>query len=184
METIGILAPMLLQEIASHILLADLVVVNGPILSLYKDREGSLVIYDWCDQDEQFNRWACYRVSEENFDLFVKGKISLRSLQQGAIDGWCFVVDFDSNWRAHSVSFCQLSALPKRYIPRDDYFYDLTPRVYKTFHDLADSRTAVDWVSFETVEAIGIPTWEITLNIPSRNFTWSGSKIISQLTHV
>ena len=184
METLGIGAPALLQEIASHTLLDDLVIVNGPILSLYKDREGGLVIYDWCDQGDQFNRWACYPVTQENFDLFVNGKISLRTLQQTAVGGLCCIVDFDGSWRAHNVSVCQLSALPKNYLPSEDYYYHLTPRVYRTYHELARSRAPIQWTSYAPIEAVEMPSLEIATHTLSLEVKWKGTCSPSAISYV
>jgi hypothetical protein len=68
--------------------MSDLVYVDGPVLSLYRDAKENW-LYLWCDTDNRTKeRWLLFPVSRLNLISFLEKEKPLLSLVQEAKERW------------------------------------------------------------------------------------------------
>lgn len=127
-------------------IVADLIYFDGPILSQFKNARGDNYLYCWSDIDERYNRWLVFRVTNQNLNFYVTGKVSLRHLILNPIDGFVYSVDIDDDFQYHNVQIVQPTHLPKTYLADEDSYYDFEP----VFFDQEEMP--------ETVEDYTLPT--------------------------
>ncbi|KHG40633.1 MAG: hypothetical protein HEQ20_13535 [Aphanizomenon flos-aquae KM1D3_PB] len=49
---------------------------DGSLLSVFKSEHGDFYIYNWCDVDNQFNRWLVFRVKRQSLIKYLEGELS------------------------------------------------------------------------------------------------------------
>lgn len=102
---------------------ADLTYLDGPLLSLFRDFEDQNYIYYWCDSDEMCNRWLVFRVTANQFELYIKQNLTLYKLILNAVDSEMYIVDIDGNGNQISIVLTQPEELPKDYLPQGNIRY-------------------------------------------------------------
>jgi hypothetical protein len=126
-----------------HVYMTDLVYVEGPILSLYRDAKENW-LYLWCDTDNQeVERWMLFPVSRVNLISYLEKETPLITLVEKAAKRWLLdyarqshPIDVVPNFD-HSRSFTRVLReakdwdLLEGYLPSVDSFFDeeLAPHI-------------------------------------------------------
>lgn len=77
-----------LSLLDKHVYMSDLVYVDGPVLSLYRDAKENW-LYLWCDTDNKTKeRWMLFPVSRSNLISFLERQKPLLTLVQEAKGRW------------------------------------------------------------------------------------------------
>lgn len=77
-----------LASLDRHVYMSDLVYVDGPVLSLYRDAKENWM-YLWCDTDNKSKeRWLLFPVSRVDLISYLESKKSLLELLQAAKKRW------------------------------------------------------------------------------------------------
>lgn len=111
------------SELPKYTWNADLVYFDGPLLSLFRQSDGSDALFAWLDCDNRSNRWCVVPVTRSELWHYLNGKISLRSL----ILALPSILIFNTGAKASRRTFYEIEALPKDYLPDEDSF--LTPEI-------------------------------------------------------
>lgn len=107
--------------------IADLIYLDGPLLSHYVSPNGDDYLFYWVDCDDRDNRWLVLRVSLSGLQKYVGRELSLRQLIETPNDGYLYLVDIDNNIRYHDVKLVQPSSIPEVYLPEVDSYYAFEP---------------------------------------------------------
>jgi hypothetical protein len=106
---------------------SDLIFLDGPLLSHFKDKHGRDFIFYWVDNNEIYNRWIVKEVQSESLIDYLSGKIALKELLISENFKTLLVTDIDVNLRiANTVQLYQ-EELDVEYIPEDNIFYKIQP---------------------------------------------------------
>lgn len=77
-----------LSLLDKHVYMSDLVYVEGPLLSLYRDAKDNW-LYFWCDTDgKSKERWLLFPVSREDLIAYLEAKKNLLELVRSAKKRW------------------------------------------------------------------------------------------------
>lgn len=103
--------------------LGDLLEHEGPLLSLYIDRDNleNYFLYKWVDNDEKCNRWAILPCTIKDLLGFFESKESLRELYLNK--PFCFVIDLDEHLQIQSIQIIATEALPEEFLPSEKSFF-------------------------------------------------------------
>lgn len=122
--------------------LGDLLEHEGPLLSLYVDRDNpeSYFMYKWVDRNEECNRWAILPCTGKNLLAFFEGKESLRELFLN--NPFCLVIDLDEHLQVQSIQITATEALPEEFLPGEkSFFQEETFSVFAaSFHHMLNSK--------------------------------------------
>jgi hypothetical protein len=102
---------------------ADLVNIEGPLLTLYLHANKQLYLCDWVDRDNNHNRWLLYRTQAATLQQFVEGKISHHDLLF-ADELTVYKIDIDRQLNWQNGQKIEKKALPNNYLPQKDVFFD------------------------------------------------------------
>lgn len=107
---------------------SDLVYYDGPILSHGIDKKGKNYMIHWIDQDENFNRWLIFKVSEKSLFCFLKKREKLGDILNK--NNLVFIVDVDNDYRRTFIA--DVDELPESYTPDENYYYEMSiPESYE-----------------------------------------------------
>ncbi len=109
-----------------HILVADLIFFDGPLLSLFENKHGEFYLYYWCDTDNIYNRWLIIRVNNMLIRNYLSRKVTLRELITKPIDGFLYFIDMDDDLDYSQVNLVYPDQLPISYVPHSDSFYSFS----------------------------------------------------------
>lgn len=126
-----------------HVYMSDLVYVDGPILSLYRDAKDNW-LYLWCDTDNKSKeRWLLFPVSRADLISYLEKSTTLLELIQSAKKRW--LLDYERLVQAHddtksaeyTKSFSRElresndPVLLSEYLPAEDSYFDeeLAPNI-------------------------------------------------------
>jgi hypothetical protein len=132
-----------LTLLEKHVYMTDLVYVEGPILSLYRDAKDNW-LYLWCDTDNRSKeRWLLFPVSRANLISYLEKSSTLLELVQEAKKRW--LLDYerlvqprgDTKAVEHTKSFSRElresndSSMLYEYLPAVDSYFDeeLAPNI-------------------------------------------------------
>ena len=103
--------------------LGDLLEHEGPLLSLYIDRDNpeNYFLYKWVDNDEKCNRWAILPCTSKDLLAFFEGGKHLRELFLNK--PFCFVIDLDEHLQIQSIQIIATEALPEAFLPSEKSFF-------------------------------------------------------------
>lgn len=74
------------SNLLQHHKICDFLYHEGPMLSLYRDAEGRLFFYKWCDVDQNLNKWlVAYITPEELRQFFNREKTLLHCILSSEI---------------------------------------------------------------------------------------------------
>jgi hypothetical protein len=138
-----------LAVLDKHVYMTDLVYVDGPILSLFRDSKDNWM-YLWCDTDnEKTERWMLFPVSRSDLIDYLHERKPLLDVVRLAKRHW--VLDYTQNEggleeekvkefaKSYSRTLREVSdlALLTDYMPSDDSFFspELAPNI-STAHEL------------------------------------------------
>ncbi len=104
--------------------LGDLIYYEGPLLSIYKDRNNpkGYYLYKWCDNDNEYHRWAILKVSFYELMNFFNEKISLKSLMFK--DQFIYFVDVTNSIEEKNMIIVSKENIPEDYTPSKNSFYN------------------------------------------------------------
>lgn len=103
---------------------ADLIVFDGPLLSLFRSEYGKDALFSWLDCDANRNRWAIIDVSRDSLRAYLNQEDTLLNVFQASTS----VVVFEQvNSRKSNVKKTVWTSLPFSYLPTKDSF--LTPDI-------------------------------------------------------
>ncbi|MTJ22835.1 hypothetical protein FJR06_16515 [Dolichospermum sp. UHCC 0352] len=106
--------------------IVDISYFDGSLLSVFKSEHGDFYIYNWCDVDNQFNRWLVFRVKRKSLIKYLERQLSLQNLVLSPIDGFQYLLDIGDNLDVKNTCVVQPYNLPKSYIPgKNSYYNDL-----------------------------------------------------------
>ena len=106
--------------------IVDLSYFDGSLMSVFKSEHGDFYIYNWCDVDDQFNRWLVFRVKRKSLIKYLERELSLRDLVLSPIDGFQYLLDIDDHLNVKNAYVVQPDNLPESYIPgKNSYYNDL-----------------------------------------------------------
>ena len=100
----------------------DIEYFDGPLLSLFQDRDGQPWIYYWCDCDEQHNRWLMFRSTLTEVVAYMKRDKSLLDLIRSG--GEHYAIDCRSYEPEHVLRIKLDASWPDDYLPEPDAFYE------------------------------------------------------------
>lgn len=103
----------------------DLIYFDGPLLSLFNDKEGHGYIYYWCDIDENYNRRIIFRIDKTKLKSFILMENTLKDLVLNPSGGILYVVDIDDKLEYQNIQVVRPDELPESYVPENDSYYDL-----------------------------------------------------------
>jgi len=103
--------------------LGDLVYYEGPLLSLFIDKDSPDIyyLYKWVDNDETSNRWIVTQVTSLSLRTFFYKQISLKDLILN--NPICYSIDLDNDLNEKVVLICSSTDLPKEYLPAEKSFF-------------------------------------------------------------
>lgn len=103
--------------------IGDLLYHEGPLLSLFQDRNKpkNYYIYKWSDSDEQCNRWLVFPVSTENLRGFLYQELSLKNLIFK--NSYVFLIDINNEIEQVQCLVVAKEDIPTSYLPRENSFY-------------------------------------------------------------
>jgi hypothetical protein len=103
--------------------LGDLIYHEGPLLSLFidKDNPDLYYIFKWADNDQDSNRWIVTQVNSLSLRAFFYKQTSLRDIILN--NPVCYSVDIDNDLNEKSVLVCSSTDLPKEYLPGEKSFF-------------------------------------------------------------
>jgi hypothetical protein len=104
---------------------ADVVNIDGPLLTLFLHTNRQLYLFDWVDRDATSNRWLVYRTNKAILNRFLNKDISHYELLM-ADESSVYKIDIDNNLVWHNCQHVAKKALPTQYLPLKDVFFDVS----------------------------------------------------------
>ena len=103
--------------------IGDLIYHEGPLLSLFIDRNNSdlYYFYKWVDCDEQTNRWLIVQLNAIALKSFFYKEISLRNLLLN--NPLTFVLENDGNLTETEIKIAPTDKLPEEYLPKENSYF-------------------------------------------------------------
>jgi hypothetical protein len=104
--------------------IGDFLYHEGPLLSLYKDRNNqeNYYFYKWTDCDGEHNRWLVFLVKKENLRRFLFEEITLKQLII-ELNTYVFLIDINDDLEASQYLIVSTQDIPQSYLPKDTSFY-------------------------------------------------------------
>ena len=103
--------------------IGDLINMDGPMLVVFRDTiGGDLYLFDWVDNDDKSNRWLIYNVDKKDLIIFLKTRISYKTLfeKNGSI---LYYTDIASE-QIQAFKIFKLKEVPVGYKPDKDVLFD------------------------------------------------------------
>jgi hypothetical protein len=102
---------------------ADVVNIEGPLLTLFLHTNRQLYLFDWVDRNLDSNRWLVYRTNRSLLNRFLNKEISHYDLLMSD-ESFVLSVDIDSKLNWNNCQQVAKKALPKRYLPLRDIVFE------------------------------------------------------------
>ncbi len=122
--------------------LGDLLEQEGPLLSLYVDRDNpeNYFLYKWVDSNEECYRWAILPCTSKDLFAFFEGEKSLRELFLNK--PFCFVIELDEYLQIQFIQIVSTGALPEEFLPNEkSFFQEEAFSVFATsYHNMLKSK--------------------------------------------
>ncbi len=108
---------------AMLIRVADVVNIEGPLLTLFLHANRQLYLMDWVDRNTQANRWLLYRTNRVLLNRFLNREISHFDLLLSD-ESFVFKIDIDKNLSWQNIQQVAKKGLPKQYLPSNEVFFE------------------------------------------------------------
>ncbi len=135
-----------------HTLVGDLVFFEGPLVSLFRDSNGELFLYCWCDVDSSHNRWLVVRTNRAVVGRYLAGTISLRDIVLDPLDSVLYLIDLSADIQYEAVYSVHPADLPDSYIPEPDSLYDIdefgSSDLFEIFEEIRDDDAYEDFLKY------------------------------------
>lgn len=102
---------------------ADVVNMDGPLLTLFLHANRQLYLLDWVDRDAQSNRWLIYRTNKVLLNRFLNRDISHYQLLMSD-ESYVFKIDIDNKLDWNNCLQVPKKSLPNSYLPSKDVFFE------------------------------------------------------------
>jgi hypothetical protein len=106
---------------------ADLVFFDGPLLSLFENKDGDPYFFIWADVDRDTNRWVVFRTASAGLSAFLNKNVTLRELVTHPSDGFLYVADLNAASDFGDVWIIPAAELPVAYLPASNSYYEFEP---------------------------------------------------------
>jgi hypothetical protein len=111
--------------------ISNLIDIEGPILSHYKDNFNNQYLFYWVDSNEKHNRWLIWEVNIELLYLYLGGELPLKNLFPVS-SNTVLSVDIDSKAAYENITMLYAANTPAEYLPEDDSFFVFElPEIYE-----------------------------------------------------
>lgn len=101
---------------------ADLLYFDGPLLSLFKDKNGKNCLFYWIDSDTKYNRWVVLNADNDKIIKYLKKEISLYNLISSN-SGCYYKVDIDNDLNYNNIALIEKEDFPTVYLPNRQFFF-------------------------------------------------------------
>lgn len=103
--------------------IGDLIYFEGPLLSLFLDRNNPDIyyLYKWADCNETNNRWLVIQLNSINLRSFFFKEVSLRNLLLSS--PLTYVLGLDDSLAEKEIIVCSTSDLPEIYLPKENSYF-------------------------------------------------------------
>lgn len=103
--------------------IGDLIYFEGPLLSLFLDRNNpdTYYLYKWADCNETINRWLVIQLNSVSLRSFFFKEISLRNLLLNS--PLSYVLGIDDTLIEKEIIVCATTDLPEIYLPKENSFF-------------------------------------------------------------
>lgn len=102
---------------------ADVVNIEGPLLTLFLHTNRQLYLFDWVDRDTESNRWLIYRTNRALLNRFINKDISHFELLMSD-ESYVYKIDIDHNLDWHNFQQVAKKSLPNSYLPLKNVYYE------------------------------------------------------------
>lgn len=111
---------------------ADLIEYDGPFLSHFKDDKNNNYLFCWIDNNNEYNRWLVWKISNLQLYEYLSGLKSLKELFNEPNKDFIYSVDINSNIEYHNVLQFDILDTPQSYLIEDNspFSLDISP-LYK-----------------------------------------------------
>ncbi len=125
--------------------LFDIEWFEGPMLSLFRDKEGDLFIYKWVDVNKDSQTWLVFRTSPDLIAAYIQRVISERALVLLAADKTWYLTDINSALEFSNERKITAQILRQSFLPLSDTFFktDNCPEPEKIQAFIAEEMTTV-----------------------------------------
>lgn len=115
-------------ELKQMRLRANLIMQDGPLLSLYYNDKGDYYLFYWLDCDEKVNRWMVMRVDMKSLCQYLNKERTLLQLIQKPSDSFVWIVDIDGHGRQIRSEALPFNLIPSDYLPCEDSWFEFDNR--------------------------------------------------------
>ena len=101
----------------------DLEYFDGPMLSLFSNRNGDLYIYKWVDINEDSHTWLVFQITLPVLLAYISKTISEKELVLNAQNGQYSLVDIYPDLSHKNHKTFSKKKLPKRLLPSANSYF-------------------------------------------------------------
>ncbi len=102
---------------------ADVVNMDGPLLTLFLHANRQLYLFDWVDRNTESNRWLIYRTNKSLLNRFLNKEISHFQLLMSD-ESFVYKIDIDNKLDWNNCLQVPKKSLPNTYLPSKDVFFE------------------------------------------------------------
>jgi hypothetical protein len=103
---------------------ADLIEMDGPLLSLYQNKQGDCFLFYWLDADASCNRWMIVRIQPNSLLQYLHHSATLRQVIFEAPDSFVWIADMTRNGEWTHVQCVAINDVPEDYLPGEESFFE------------------------------------------------------------
>lgn len=111
-------------DISKLKLRANLIEQDGPLLSLYYNRQGDYYLFYWLDCNTSLNRWMILRTDVNTLYKYLAGESTLLQVIKGSADGFVWITDIDNEGKQTDSQAVPVASIPSDYLPDDDSWFE------------------------------------------------------------
>ena len=112
------------MNLNEHKKLMDIEWFDGPLLSLFKDKNGVLFLYKWVDVKENGHTWLVFETTQEMLIAYVQQVISEKALILLSPDKRWYLVDISSALAFSNLRPLDSEKLKAQALPKDHVYFD------------------------------------------------------------
>lgn len=101
----------------------DLSYYQGPLLSVFSNAKKEIVLFDWSDCDDTYNRWLVFMVDVRIFKSYIDGQISHLMMIMLCQPHSIHSVDIDNDLNFHNIVHLEYKQVPSSYLPASDVMH-------------------------------------------------------------
>lgn len=103
---------------------ADVVNIDGPLLTLFLHTNRQLYLFDWVDRDTESNRWLIYRTNKALLNRFINKDISHYELLMSD-ESYVYKIEIDHKLDWHNFQQVSKKSLPNSYLPSKNVYFEI-----------------------------------------------------------